>query len=409
MIEFLQAFYERPDFWFLAAIPFVASFVGWFTNWIAIKMTFWPLEFIGYKPLLLGWQGIIPSKAGKMAAIVVDNSLSKLASLSELFQEMEPEKIAEQISYSITSRIEEYVDEIMTERNAVLWENLPLMVKNRIYARARRQIPAIMDNVVDDMAQNIEDLIDLKTMVVRMMVADKSLVVRIFKEVGDKELRFVVNSGAYFGFLFGLIQLAVYSVYPANWVLPFFGFMVGWATNWLALNVIFRPIDPIKIGPFVLHGLFMKRKAEVAEKFSEISTVEIVNLKNMMIEVMTGPRSYRTKAIIKKHLRPLLDSGVVRTAIQISIGAEGFADLKNLVADRAVDMSLGSMSEQGFSRERSTIIHRIFSRRMMAMSNEEFQELLRPAFKEDEWILIMLGAVLGAMAGFGQLAVILNL
>jgi len=163
-------------------------------------MTFWPLEFIGYKPLLLGWQGIIPSKAGKMAAIVVDNSLSKLASLSELFQEMEPEKIAEQISYSITSRIEEYVDEIMTERNAVLWENLPLMVKNRIYARARRQIPEIMDNVVDDMAQNIEQLIDLKTMVVRMMVADKSLVVRIFKEVGDKELKFVVNSGAYFGF-----------------------------------------------------------------------------------------------------------------------------------------------------------------------------------------------------------------
>jgi len=72
----------------------------------------------------------------------------------------------------------------------------------------------------------------------------------------------------------------------------------------------------------------MKRKAEVADKFSEISTIEIVNLQNMMIEVMTGPRSYRTKAIIKKHLRPLLDSGVVRTAIQISIGAEGFADLK---------------------------------------------------------------------------------
>ncbi len=111
-------------------------------------------------------------------------------------------------------------------------------------------------------------------------------------------------------------------------MLPFFGFIVGWATNWLALNVIFRPIDPIKIGPFVIHGLFMKRKAEVADKFSEISTIEIVNLQNMMIEVMTGPRSYRTKAIIKKHLRPLLDSGVVRTAIQISIGAEGFADLK---------------------------------------------------------------------------------
>lgn len=409
MIETLQSWYQRPDFWFLFAIPFVAGFVGWFTNWIAIKMTFWPLHFIGYKPLMLGWQGIIPAKAGKMAGIVVDNSLSKLASLTELFQEMEPEKIAEHISLNITSRIEEYVDEIMTERNAVLWENLPLMVKNRIYARARRQIPEIMDNIVDDMAQNIEQLIDLKTMVVRMMVENRSLVVRIFQEVGDKELKFVVNSGAYFGFLFGLIQLMVYILYPANWVMPVFGFIVGYATNWLALNIIFRPVDPIRVGPFNLHGLFMRRKLEVSDKFSEIATREIVNLKNMMIEVMTGPRSYRTKAIIKKHLRPLLDSGVVRTAIQLSMGAEGFATLKNLVADRAVDMSLGSISEQGFSRERSSIIHRLFSKRMMEMTNPEFQELLRPAFKEDEWILILLGAILGALAGFGQLAVSLAL
>lgn len=409
MIETLQSWYQRPDFWFLLAIPFVAGFVGWFTNWIAIKMTFWPLHFIGYKPLMLGWQGIIPAKAGKMAGIVVDNSLSKLASLTELFQEMEPEKIAEHISLNITSRIEEYVDEIMTERNAVLWENLPLMVKNRIYARARRQIPEIMDNIVDDMAQNIEQLIDLKTMVVRMMVENRSLVVRIFQEVGDKELKFVVNSGAYFGFLFGLIQLGVYLIYPEDWVMPVFGFIVGYATNWLALNIIFRPVDPIRVGPFLLHGLFMRRKLEVSDKFSEIATREIVNLKNMMIEVMTGPRSYRTKAIIKKHLRPLLDSGVVRTAIQLSMGAEGFATLKNLVADRAVDMSIGSISEQGFSRERSSIIHRLFSKRMMEMTNPEFQELLRPAFKEDEWILILLGAILGALAGFGQLAVALTL
>ena len=31
-----------------------------------------------------------------------------------------------------------------------------------------------------------------------------------------------------------------------------------------------------------------------------------------------------------------------------------------------------------------------------------FQDLLRPCFKEDEWILIALGAALGALAGLAQ-------
>jgi hypothetical protein len=122
-----------------------------------------------------------------------------------------------------------------------------------------------------------------------------------------------------------------------------------------------------------------------------------------MTEVMAGGQAHRSKAMIKRHLRPLLESGVVRTAIQISMGAEGYANLKSRVADKALEMSLESVSDMHFSRERSGVIQRILSQRMAAMTDTEFQQLLRPAFKEDEWILIMLGAALGAIAGFVQL------
>ncbi|MFB6350777.1 MAG: hypothetical protein ABEK29_03175, partial [Bradymonadaceae bacterium] len=52
-------------------IPFLAALVGWATNVIALKMTFYPLEFVGLPPWF-GWQGIIPSKARKMANKAVD-------------------------------------------------------------------------------------------------------------------------------------------------------------------------------------------------------------------------------------------------------------------------------------------------------------------------------------------------
>jgi hypothetical protein len=33
----------------------------------------------------------------------------------------------------------------------------------------------------------------------------------------------------------------------------------------------------------------------------------------------------------------------------------------------------------------------------------DFEDMLRPAFKEDEWILILVGAALGCCVGIGQL------
>ncbi len=92
----LEAILYNPDLWKYASIPFVAGFVGWGTNWAAIQLTFLPLEFVGRKPYL-GWQGIIPSKAGRMAGIFVDSTMIKLGTLPELFEQMEPAKIAAQI------------------------------------------------------------------------------------------------------------------------------------------------------------------------------------------------------------------------------------------------------------------------------------------------------------------------
>ena len=172
MIDALSAFlahlYAMPHFWGLVTIPIVAAVVTWAHVWLAMKMVFYPLEFVGVLKPWLGWQGIVPRKAGKMAGIVVDNTLAKLGSLSEIFREMEPERIAQHVSEGLIDRIEEMVDEIMHDKNRVFWENLPISFKRRVYARVRRQIPQAMEGLVIDLGENIEDLIDLRGMVTRI-------------------------------------------------------------------------------------------------------------------------------------------------------------------------------------------------------------------------------------------------
>merc|ERR1712039_548004 len=47
-------------------------------------------------------------------------------------------------------------------------------------------------------------------------------------------------------------------------------------------------------------------------------------------------------------------------------------------------------------------ILRTNTRMMQSMPPEKFEDLLHPVFKEDEWILILLGGVLGAVVGLAQ-------
>lgn len=401
---FLHSIYlqHQREFWGFVSIPFVAAIVTWVHVWFAMKMVFYPLEFVGIWKPWLGWQGIVPRKAGKMAAITVDNTLAKLGTLDEVFREMEPEVIARHISNELLNRVEDFIDEIMNERNHVLWENLPNAIKKRVYARVRRQLPEVMDRLVKDMSENIEDLMDLKHMVVTRLEQDKGLMVRTFQEVGDKEIAFVVNSSLWIGLFFGTVQMMCWHLWPYRWGLPLYGAALGYLTNWVAINMVFRPLNPVHIGPWKLQGVFLKRQNEVADKFSQLSTQEMMTIGHIMTEMMTGKRADRTRAMIKRHLTPLLEGGVVRTAIQLTVGPQGYAELKRTVVEKATQKSLEPLRDPDFNRDRAGVIAKIFSSRMRSMTPQEFQDLLRPAFQEDEWIIIVLGGIFGFLAGWAQ-------
>ncbi len=407
LLAFGQSIYHshQREFWAFVSIPLVAATVTWVHVWFAMKMVFYPLEFVGIWKPWLGWQGIVPRKAGKMAAITVDNTLAKLGSLDEVFREMEPELIARHISREMLANVEDFIDEIMSEQNRVLWENMPNVIKRRVYARVRRQLPEIMDHLVRDMSDNIEDLMDLKHMVVARLEQDKGLMVRTFQEVGSHEIRFVVNASLWIGLFFGCVQMVCWHFWPYRWGLPLYGAALGYLTNWVAINMVFRPLNPVYIGPWRLQGVFLKRQNEVAEKFAQLSTEEMMTIGHIMTEMMTGKRSDRTRAMIKRHLTPLLEGGVVRTAIQLTVGPQGYADLKRTVVEMATRKSLEPLQDPQFNKDRAAVIARIFSTRMRAMSSAEFQDLLRPAFQEDEWIIVVLGGIFGFLAGWIQFIV----
>jgi len=405
------------DFWLYITMPFISAIVGWGTNVVAVKMTFYPIDFVGIKPPFLGWQGVIPSKVEKIAGISVDLMTSKLISVEEIFSRLDPKRLAEEMEPAMLDMIETITEDIMLEHAPQLWESVPIQIKDQIYARAAKESPKVIHDMMVEIQEHIEDLFDLKEMVIDAFVRDRELLVKMFQEVGHKEFEFIQISGLYFGFLFGIIQMLIWIVYKGAWVLPIAGLIVGTATNWLALKMIFEPRDPIvvgpwkilgfELGPYTIQGLFIQRQDEVAYDYGAMISSEILNPENIVEALLKGPASDRLFRLIQRHITRTLDSypGYAKPFVTLTIGTKRFIQMKEMAVDRIFSHLPDGLKHVHAYTEEAMDIDTILRTKLKDLTADEFEGMLRPAFQEDEWILIAVGGVLGLAVGFFQLIV----
>jgi uncharacterized membrane protein YheB (UPF0754 family) len=414
----------------LITVPFFTGAIGYITNWTGVWMLFNPVHFAGFRvPGLstiaglmprkvqqipgvmhggVGWQGIIPSRAAKMGSIAVDKGIAKVGSASEFYQQLEPEKIAEHILSVARDDIRDVVERIMEREHGQLWNDLPPRVREAVHARVQEQLPDIVRTVTDQIGTHVDQLLDIKLMVIRYMEEDPALANRVYLEVGQKELRFMINFGFVFGFLLGIPTSYITVVlYPKWWLLPIAGVIIGYVTNLVGIWMIFEPVEPRKILGFKFQGLFLKRQPEVSDIYAKIIAEDIVTLGNIGDELLRGRRADRTRQMIETAMRPAVDRAVgpARPAVRVALGTSEYDAIRDSVAEETVDYAVTPLKDPQFSEEQSSAVRKLFAARMRDLGPADFSEMLRTAMREDEWLLYLHGAVLGLVAGFIHLAI----
>jgi uncharacterized membrane protein YheB (UPF0754 family) len=413
----------------LLTIPLFSGAIGYATNWTGVWMLFYPVHFAGFKlpglaklaqimprrvqqvPGLMvggvGWQGIIPSRAAKMGSIAVDKGIAKLGSPREFYDRLEPEKVAEHIVESSRDDIRELVERVMEREHPQLWRELTPELRAALHERVQQQFPQIVHDITDQIGENIDQLLDVKLMVIRHIEEHPELANKIFRSVGDKELKLIINFGFWFGLALGVPVALLTWLVGAPWVLLICGPIVGWVTNWLAILLIFEPVEARKIGPFLIHGMFLRRQREVADVYAEVIAEDVVNLRNMADELMHGARSDRTHQMIVSALRPAIDRSVgsLRPLVRLAVGPREYDAIRESVAVEGADYTMTPLGDPELNRSQGETLRRLFAERMRDMPAPDFSVLLRSAIKQDEWLLLAHGAVLGVIGGAIHLAV----
>jgi uncharacterized membrane protein YheB (UPF0754 family) len=377
---------KRPIEFF--SVPCVAAFVGILTNWMGVKMLFYPVDYQGLNlkrwentPYgLFGWQGVVPCKTDRMATRLVKIITEKLLSLDEAFDRLDSNKLGQLMLPGI-------LDSVDVNLGGGGADGGGGGGSGRWYAWALKQsLPWLMPHLVTNLKREIDQVLNLEKVVLSAFVRDKAILVDLFQKVGRVELDFLVNSGFGLGFVLGLGQMIFWAAHPVAWTLPAAGAMVGYVTNWIAIHMIFEPAEPVSIfgGLLEVQGMFESRQVEVSDEFGEFLQKRVLTAEELLKDMALGGEDGELFQFLRRHLPYPVPTEVLLAAVdgvtRIAEDPIKYADVHNYVNKR-LDI-------------RDTL-----ARRLKTLSPTEFEDLLHPVFQEDEITLIATGGVLGFAAG----------
>lgn len=195
------------NYW-LFTIPVISAFIGWVTNWVAIKMLFHPREprkFLG-----ITFQGIFPKRQQQFAeklGRLVSNEFLSFADIEEKISS--PENLKK-----VMPLIEQHIDEFLRHK---LSDEMPVISMfigdktiNKMKGAFMNELELIFPMLMKQFAGHLKTELDLEHIVINKVSnfsSDK--LEALLYQIMSKEFRFVEIIGAVIGFIIGFVQIII--------------------------------------------------------------------------------------------------------------------------------------------------------------------------------------------------------
>lgn len=398
------------DWHVYAEMILVAGAIGYLTKLVAVEMMFRPAEFKGIPPFL-GWQGIIPRNAQRMGRIAVDLMVGRLVTSQELIDRIDIEDMQARLREPMMQIADDLSREILSKHQPFLWEATPEVARRLMIWNVKRGASDALDRLMTEVRENVDEVLDLRAMALDALVRDNALLVRMVRSVGDNEMKFIVRVGLPFGLVLGLVQAGMWAVTHSEWIVPVFGAATGLITDYLALQMIFRPIEPRRyFGLVKWQGLFHKNRKAVTEDYSRIIAEEILTPTNFLEGLLNGPQSEAFMGLITREIQRVIDNqaGLAKPLVVAAVGGRGYQELKADAVAAVVARMRSQPPEFTELASQAMDLPGLIRSKMEMMTKDEYESLLRPAFKQDEWKLVTVGALLGFLIGELQVQFLLT-
>jgi uncharacterized membrane protein YheB (UPF0754 family) len=195
------------NYW-LILIPFISAFIGWFTNWIAIKMLFHPRE--PKKILGITFQGIFPKRQRQFAEKLGKLVSTELISFKEIEEKITHTGNLEKVMPVIEDRIDDFLRRKLSDVFPIISMFIGDSTINQLKVVFMDELRTIFPEIIRKYMKNLESELDMEEIVTSKVAGFSSdKMENILNQIMSSEFRFVEIIGGVLGFLIGIVQVLI--------------------------------------------------------------------------------------------------------------------------------------------------------------------------------------------------------
>jgi uncharacterized membrane protein YheB (UPF0754 family) len=190
----------------LYLIPVISAFIGWFTNWIAIKMLFHPKNPI--KILGITFIGIFPKRQAQFAEKLGKLVSAELLSFDDIESKITNTDNIDQLMPQIDALIDHFLRVKLADQMPVISMFIGDKTIQQMKSVFMTELKEIFPSIMKSYMGNLKKDLDLEKIVIEKVKGFSSdKLEQILNDIMSKEFRFVEIIGGVLGFIIGIIQV----------------------------------------------------------------------------------------------------------------------------------------------------------------------------------------------------------
>lgn len=188
--------------------PILAGIIGWFTNWLAIKMLFRPRT--PYRLLGYSLQGVIPKRRTEIAKTVGETIEKELLTKGDLIEVIKKTDLREPLRPLLAQKIDSLVQTKLATINPMLMMLVPQNLLDNIKKMILEEVIASIPEITEKLAEHLSAGLPISDMVVKNINHfELERLENMIIKASHKEFKFIEYLGAFVGAIIGLVQTTI--------------------------------------------------------------------------------------------------------------------------------------------------------------------------------------------------------
>jgi len=259
------------------------------------------------------------------------------------------------------------------------------------------------------MKADLSRYVDLQFLAVTTLVRNKEKLVKLFRGMTTDAMAFVRRSGIVFGFGIGAGPDGGVGAVQESWIMPHSASRGVHQRLHRAEHVV-PPRTPAQVSSASSRSRDCctpsgaRSPATTPRSWPTICSPR----RSCSNGIIKGPGADKLFALVAKEIDAAIDAqtGIATPVVALAVGTKRYRGLKDKVVALVLErLPTTLLDAQDYATEAIDLENTIVEK-MNALTNEEYESILRPVFKDDEPLMIAVGAILGGLVGELQVQMI---